>query len=232
MKSVRHLSAQPRLVLLAVMSLALVTVSAATSELDSLRRKASDFASTKEGRKYSEALQQAILPVFSGAMDTCNKSTPDTKEPASFAFVVAADGTVTRVLYSKDIPFGACVGARLRGIKKVPKPPRDGWVVSFGAANHSAAAGPPDTPKLMKSQESLAAYDRAIAPYVAKARATYPGAKKRFLAGLPPGYRLLRARPAPGSRWQAGGLVCERREDCEWEDHRDDLQPARPRETV
>jgi uncharacterized protein YegJ (DUF2314 family) len=30
------------------------------------------------------------------------------------------------------------------------------------------------------------AYQKAIAPYVAKARATYPGAKKRFLAGLPP----------------------------------------------
>jgi uncharacterized protein YegJ (DUF2314 family) len=33
-----------------------------------------------------------------------------------------------------------------------------------------------------------AAYDRAIAPYVAKARASYPAAKKRFLAGLPRGY--------------------------------------------
>jgi uncharacterized protein YegJ (DUF2314 family) len=33
-----------------------------------------------------------------------------------------------------------------------------------------------------------AAYDRAIAPYVAKARATYPAAKKRYLAGLPPNY--------------------------------------------
>jgi uncharacterized protein YegJ (DUF2314 family) len=30
--------------------------------------------------------------------------------------------------------------------------------------------------------------DRAIAPYVAKARATYPAAKKRFLAGLPPNH--------------------------------------------
>jgi len=29
-------------------------------------------------------------------------------------------------------------------------------------------------------------YRKAIAPYVAKARATYPTAKKRFLAGLPP----------------------------------------------
>src|SRR5438093_1187613 len=30
------------------------------------------------------------------------------------------------------------------------------------------------------------AYQKASAPYVAKARATYPAAKKRFLAGLPP----------------------------------------------
>ena len=29
------------------------------------------------------------------------------------------------------------------------------------------------------------AYQKAIAPYVAKARATYPASKKRFLAGLP-----------------------------------------------
>jgi uncharacterized protein YegJ (DUF2314 family) len=34
----------------------------------------------------------------------------------------------------------------------------------------------------------LQKYDRAIAPYVAQARATYPDAKKRFLAGLPRGY--------------------------------------------
>jgi hypothetical protein len=36
--------------------------------------------------------------------------------------------------------------------------------------------------------EKLLAYRRAVAPYVAKARATYPAAKKRFLAGLPPGH--------------------------------------------
>jgi hypothetical protein len=30
--------------------------------------------------------------------------------------------------------------------------------------------------------------DRAIAPYLAKARKTYPAAKKRFTAGLPPKY--------------------------------------------
>lgn len=36
--------------------------------------------------------------------------------------------------------------------------------------------------------EQLLAYRRAVAPYVTKARATYPAAKKRFLAGLPPGH--------------------------------------------
>jgi uncharacterized protein YegJ (DUF2314 family) len=35
---------------------------------------------------------------------------------------------------------------------------------------------------------ALPKYDSVIAPYVAKARATYPAAKKRFLAGLPRGW--------------------------------------------
>lgn len=177
---------------------ALITISgmtatgfAASSELGALSEKAGNNYSTKEGRRYAEKFQQAIMPVFGKAMDDCNKTTPDTVEPASLVFVVAANGTISRILYSKDIPFGVCLGAKLRGIKKVPRPPRDGWVVALGAANHSAAErakGPPDTPKLMKSQQSLAAYDRAIAPYIAKARATYPAAKKRFIAGLAPGY--------------------------------------------
>lgn len=34
--------------------------------------------------------------------------------------------------------------------------------------------------------DQFAAFERAIAPYVAKARATYPDVKKRYLAGLPP----------------------------------------------
>ena len=38
--------------------------------------------------------------------------------------------------------------------------------------------------------EQLLAYRRAVAPYVAKARATYPAAKKRFLAGLPSGHKF------------------------------------------
>jgi len=166
---------------------------AAPSDLETLTKQAGRNYDTKEGQRYLEAMQTAIMPVFSKALGTCSSSMPDTKEPASIVFVVAGDGTVKRLLYSTDIPFGTCLGTKLRVIKTLPKPPRDGWVVALGAANHhheEQAKGPPDKPVGLTSQEKLAAYDRAIAPYVAKARATYPDAKKRFLAGLPPGYRF------------------------------------------
>ena len=43
---------------------------------------------------------------------------------------------------------------------------------------------PKDQPRQHASPDEL---DRAIAPYVAQARATYPAAKRRYLAGLPQG---------------------------------------------
>jgi hypothetical protein len=175
-------------------SCALVAAVAATSELESLTKQAGDNYSTKEGQHYLfQQFEKAIFPVFSKALQTCSARTPDTKEPASFAFLIGADGTVKRMLYSTDIPFGVCVGSKLHAIKTLPRPPHDNWAVALGAANHQheeKSKGPPDKPLGMSSKEKLAAYDRAIAPYVAKARATYPDAKKRFLAGLPPGYRF------------------------------------------
>jgi hypothetical protein len=63
-------------------------------------------------------------------------------------------------------------------------------ILFFAASNvfaepQVAPNAPKDKPApLLEGQTS--AFDRAIAPYVAKARSTYPEAKKRFLAGLPP----------------------------------------------
>jgi len=48
--------------------------------------------------------------------------------------------------------------------------------------------GPVDKPVATHGHKQEVAYQQAIAPYVAKARASYPAAKKRFLAGLPRGY--------------------------------------------
>jgi hypothetical protein len=39
-------------------------------------------------------------------------------------------------------------------------------------------------------QQAYGAPKKAEAPYIAKARATYPAAKKRYLAGLPPSINL------------------------------------------
>ena len=171
----------------------LATVGAASSELGSLVKQAGENFQTKEGRHYLEAFEKGIMPTFGKALDTCSTSMPDTKEPASIVFVVAADGTVKRLLYSTDIPFGRCVGSKSRDIKTLPKPPRDNWVVALGAANHhheeqARSKAPVDQSTATRGREQMEAYDRAIAPYVAKARASYPSAKKRYLAGLPSGY--------------------------------------------
>lgn len=63
-------------------------------------------------------------------------------------------------------------------------------VITFAACACASAQSkaPPDKVQRMRGDKQFEAMERAIAPYVAKARATYPAAKKRFLAGLPPNY--------------------------------------------
>ena len=50
--------------------------------------------------------------------------------------------------------------------------------------------GPKDKPQPL-NEDQFAAFDRAIALYVAKARSTYPEAKRRFLSKLPRGYEFF-----------------------------------------
>ena len=72
------------------------------------------------------------------------------------------------------------------------RPMRTLLVISAAALVVSVAlaqkAAPPDKPQTIHPGKESEAYERAIAPYVAKARASYPASKKRFLRGLPPGY--------------------------------------------
>jgi uncharacterized protein YegJ (DUF2314 family) len=62
------------------------------------------------------------------------------------------------------------------------------FTLALSLASATAQNGPPDKPQSIHEGKELHAYERAIAPYVAKARASYPAAKKRFLRGLPRGY--------------------------------------------
>ncbi len=60
------------------------------------------------------------------------------------------------------------------------------FLFSGAALAQLAPNAPKDQPKpLMDGQ--TAAFEKAIAPYVAKAKKTYPAAKARYLAGLPRG---------------------------------------------
>jgi hypothetical protein len=49
-----------------------------------------------------------------------------------------------------------------------------------------ATNAPIDKPVAVMTNPQFSALERAIAPHVAKARETYPEAKRRYLAGLPP----------------------------------------------
>jgi uncharacterized protein YegJ (DUF2314 family) len=46
---------------------------------------------------------------------------------------------------------------------------------------------PQDKPVSADSREAISKFERAIAPYVAEARKTWPAAKKKYLAGAPHG---------------------------------------------
>ena len=63
-------------------------------------------------------------------------------------------------------------------------------VITASAQTRDYPKTPPDKPKHIESAQQASDIDRAVAPYVAKAGKTYPAAKKRFQAGLPPKYLL------------------------------------------
>jgi hypothetical protein len=162
---------------------------ASASEVEALLKQSRDKRNSKQARAYQERFLKAIEPTLLAAMDACTKKAPDTVEPGSIAFVIGADGHVKRFLWSANIPMAECVAQKLRSITTLPRPPEDNWVDGIGIANHSQAEKNRPVDKPMKATaEQLAEYDKAIAPYVMKARGTYPAAKARFLAGLPPGY--------------------------------------------
>jgi hypothetical protein len=59
-------------------------------------------------------------------------------------------------------------------------------VLAEPAIAQLAPNAPADRPVPLSTKAQLSALDKAIAPYVASARATYPSARERFKSGLPP----------------------------------------------
>jgi uncharacterized protein YegJ (DUF2314 family) len=190
MKPPTHISRIVRTPHLAPLLLAFVTVVAVAVEptnLDGLLRQAGQDRSTDEGQAYFEKFEDAIMPVFGKALEGCAETTPDTEKPATFVFVIGADGKVQRLLFANAVPFTECVSEKLEAIKTVPPPPRDNWVVAISASNHQHAEkgqGPAER-TLHISRHDFATLEKAMAPAIAEAKATYPAARKKFLSGLP-----------------------------------------------
>jgi len=62
--------------------------------------------------------------------------------------------------------------------------------VAMPVAAQLAPNAPEDQPQALQEAQ-LTAFERAIAPHVAKARATYPEARQRYLRGLPRGHTFF-----------------------------------------
>ena len=181
------------------------------AEFDAALKQSDQDKKTKAGWKYMIEFSDKVMTTTAnqGMRDCLSK--PDTIEPALLVFVVSADGTVKHGLAKPGIPYGECVLSKIRFPFSVPRPPHDNFYVAFGLANHHAetnSKAPVDRPVHAEGNAAIA-YDKAIEPYVAKARATWPAAKKRFLAGLPQGwsfdvsYRLLQTdKPTKQQRFE------------------------------
>jgi uncharacterized protein YegJ (DUF2314 family) len=142
---------------------------------------------TKAGQQYRDRFTKAIDHAVAAAMGPCGK--PGAVERVDVVFIVSADGRIVRVLSTPGIAYGDCIVSKLRLPKTVPPPPHDSWPVIISVAWNERRQGPADTPRRITDEKAIL-YDKAIAPYIAKARATYPAAKQRFLEGLPPGYHF------------------------------------------
>ena len=173
--------------LLAVALLAFLVIARTSeaSEFQAALKEATDHYKTKAGAQYRDTFTKAIDRVVAGALGPCGKK--GAVERADIIFFVSADGRVVRVLSTPGSAYGQCVVSKMRLPASVPRPPRDQWPVVIAVAWNETRPGPPDKPMRVLGDQ-VAAYDKAIAPYIAKARATYPAAKKRYLDGLPPGY--------------------------------------------
>lgn len=176
--------------------------------LETATKDAQQKFKTQKGHDYAEKFATSNAgKALVDAMNACNKRgfKPDWRH--DIVFVVAANGRIEQVLSQAANQFGGCIATNFKPPKSVPNPPAAAWPVQIHLAagprttadekqpyitfslqnNEPVGQPPPDKPVRSTDQKSIDALNRAIKPYVEKGRASYPAAKKRFLAGLPAG---------------------------------------------
>jgi hypothetical protein len=152
-------------------------------------QEATRLARTPEGYAYMNKFADAADRSISAALKACIGVS---KETARFdvLFVVSASGRIEQVFATPGSPV-APVFVRNFKLISVPPPPHVPWYQAMGfVVKVDPKPGPPDRPTRLTGADQTANYERMIAPYEKRGRATYPAAKQKFLHGLPPDYRF------------------------------------------
>ena len=188
---------------------------AAEMSYEAAEKEAARLMESPEGANYASKFVRDVLKPTYDAMGVCTATPTKAKLSADIILIVDANGRVKRFLFqSQKNAFVQCIATNFRAPNKVTRPPQDSWPIQLHLLNHrppsteglnalSMWPGESEKPKKQKSAppedyivkrttpESNAKYEKAVAPYIKKARATYPTAKKRYLDGLPKGYRFF-----------------------------------------
>jgi hypothetical protein len=193
---------------------------------ETLRQSVTDEAqrkfSTDAGHDYVMKFIKSVGKPITEALQTCGEAEFPSDATDDLVFTVSSEGQIEMLFQNTTDPYGQCIAKHLHLPKIVAKPPGKSWPIQIHLVNgprptqgtdqpyatlslpdkQSAAIGhPPDVPLKSEGQEAIDAFNKAVKPYIAKGRASYPGAKKRFLAGLRKGekfevmYRLTEANP-------------------------------------
>lgn len=159
---------------------------AKSTKFDAAMKAAGEKLTTQGGNDYvTQKLIQPLGQAVNGVLESCGKG--DRELACDVVFYIRADGTVTNLMASTT-PFGKCVLANFRLPERLPSPPGDLWPIGARVVYRPDKSKKIEDQPVQRTAESFGAFDKATAALTAKARATYPDAKKKFLGGLPPGY--------------------------------------------
>src|SRR5437016_1970120 len=112
---------RPKLIAHVCACLVLITTGSSTraDDFQALAKQGTANFATKEGRAYQLGpFEQAIAKVYAPALHVCLEQ-PDTVEPGEIIFVIAANGTVERVLSDPKVPYAVCVARHLKEVHHV-----------------------------------------------------------------------------------------------------------------
>ena len=167
--------------------------------------KSAEKFNTPEGGQYGIAFMKSAGKTLVAAMHACDSADFAVASSQDVVFIVSASGQIEYMVRGQSSRYGDCIVGMLRSLKSVAKPPSGSWPIQvrflhgrkppgnppFMVISDDAVAvapPPPDKPLRAAGEEKIDALLKAEKPYIAKGRATYPAAKKRYLAGLPRGY--------------------------------------------